>query len=78
MDETEETPQIQPQESGGKFDEISAKLKKYWEECVRVFKVTRKPDMHEYKATVKASALGIAAIGLVGFLIFFVKEMIFR
>ena len=48
------------------------------EEYKRVYTVTRKPDMQEFKTLVKVSGLGIAVIGLVGFAIFFVKEILFR
>lgn len=48
------------------------------EEYKRVWTVTRKPDMNEFKTIVKVSGLGIAVIGLAGFIIFFLKEMIIR
>ena len=48
------------------------------EEYKRVFIVTRKPDMNEFKTIVKVSGLGIAAIGFVGFLIFFIREILLR
>jgi len=37
--------------------------------CSRVWQILRKPSMNEYKAISKVSALGILAIGLIGFLI---------
>lgn len=52
------------------------KLKNFWHECVRVLKVTKKPTNVEFKAIVKVSALGIAIIGLIGFLIFLLRQMI--
>jgi protein transport protein SEC61 subunit gamma and related proteins len=45
------------------------KLKSFFWQCVRVWHVLRKPDMHEYKSISKISALGILAIGLVGFIV---------
>ncbi len=45
------------------------KLKTFILECIRVFKITKKPSADEFKTIVKVSALGIAIIGLLGFLI---------
>ncbi|MFW5990780.1 MAG: protein translocase SEC61 complex subunit gamma [Candidatus Nanoarchaeia archaeon] len=44
---------------------IKKKLNEYW----RVLRVTKKPDAVEYKTIVKVSALGMAAIGAIGFFI---------
>lgn len=38
-------------------------------ECIRVFKITKKPQGIEYKAIIKVTAIGIAIIGIIGFLI---------
>ena len=45
------------------------KLKSFIYESIRVFKITKKPSGQEFKTIVKVSALGIAIIGLLGFLI---------
>lgn len=45
------------------------KLKEFMKECVRVFKITKKPQGTEYKAIIKVTAIGIAIIGVIGFLI---------
>ncbi len=45
------------------------KLKSFILESIRVFKITKKPSGTEFKTIVKVSALGIAIIGLLGFLI---------
>ena len=45
------------------------KLKSFIYECIRVFKITKKPSAQEFKTIVKVSAIGIAIIGLLGFLI---------
>jgi protein transport protein SEC61 subunit gamma and related proteins len=58
------------------INEKLIRLKNFWHECVRVLKVTKKPTNIEFKAIVKVSALGIAVIGLIGFLVFLLKEMI--
>ena len=51
-----------------------AKLVTFLQECKRVIKVTRKPSTEEFKTIVKICALGMALIGLVGFLI----QMVWR
>ncbi len=55
---------------------IISKAKRFIRECVRVLKVTRKPDMVEFKGIVKISALGIAIIGAIGFAIFMTFTLI--
>ena len=44
-------------------------LTSFFLKCKRVWQVLRKPGMQEFSAIAKVSALGIAAIGLVGFVI---------
>ncbi len=53
------------------------KLKTFFLECKRVLKVTRKPDKTEYKTIVKVSALGMAIIGLIGFIISMLNQTFF-
>jgi len=53
------------------------KFKSFIFECVRVLKVTRKPDKEEFKTIVKISGLGIMLIGLIGFLITIIKQLFF-
>lgn len=52
------------------------KIKRFYEECKRVLIVTKKPDAIEFKTVVKVSGLGIALIGLIGFVITMVKQLI--
>lgn len=44
-------------------------------ECKRVLTVTKKPDKEEYKTTLKVAGLGILLLGLIGFLLFILKEI---
>lgn len=53
------------------------KLKDFWTECIRVIRVTKKPDKGEYKTIVKISGIGMAVIGFIGFLVHFLKELLF-
>ena len=56
---------------------IWIKLKSFTNECVRVLKVTKKPDSTEFKTIVKVSGLGMIIIGLIGFLFFIAKQLLF-
>ncbi|MDI6736894.1 MAG: protein translocase SEC61 complex subunit gamma [Nanoarchaeota archaeon] len=51
------------------IQEAIIKLKSFFVECVRVVRVTKKPDKQTYLTTVKVSAMGMAIIGAVGFLL---------
>ena len=59
-------------------------LNSYWirfrsfvNECLRVLKVTRKPDKIEFRTIVKVSGLGMILIGFIGFLITLLKQLLF-
>lgn len=54
------------------------KVKEFLVECKRVLLVTKKPDRNEYKTIVKISGIGIVVIGFLGFLVHFIKELLFR
>ena len=55
-----------------------AKFKRFWIECKRVLKLTKKPNSFEFKTIVKISGLGIMAIGLIGFIIQIIYLLFFR
>ena len=59
-------------------DSWSFKLKRFGIECIRVLKVTKKPDKFEFKTIVKVSGLGMIIIGVVGFIIHFIKVLLFQ
>lgn len=44
-------------------------IKGFGRKCLRVWKVLRKPSKEEFLTVAKVSAVGILAIGLVGFVI---------
>jgi protein transport protein SEC61 subunit gamma-like protein len=62
------------------FDENSkmARFKRFVAECGRVLRITKKPDKIEFATIVKVSALGIALVGLVGFLLQMMKIYLFQ
>jgi len=63
--------------SGGEHKSgIFYKLKRFWHECRRVLKVTRKPTKEEFKLIVKVSGVGILIIGAIGFIIQMIKQLI--
>ncbi|MBI1936135.1 protein translocase SEC61 complex subunit gamma [Candidatus Woesearchaeota archaeon] len=53
------------------------KIKSFVGECIRVLRVTKKPDAAEFKTIVKVSGLGILVIGLIGFIVQMVKLLFF-
>ncbi len=62
------------------YDENSrmARLKRFITECGRVLRITKKPDRIEFVTIVKVSALGIAVIGAVGFVLQMMKIYLFQ
>ena len=52
------------------------KAKRFCKECLRVLKVTKKPTAEEFKVIVKVSGLGIIIIGLVGFIIQIIRQLL--
>jgi len=55
---------------------FSAFIKTKLSEYKRVYSITKKPDKTEFTAIVKASGLGILIIGMVGFLITMIVQVI--
>lgn len=52
------------------------RVKSFFLECIRVFRVTRKPGMDEFKIIVKVSGIGILLIGVIGFIISMIWQML--
>ena len=61
------------------MDEIKkpSKIKRWWKETVRVLRVTKKPNREEFKSVVKVTGLGMAIIGVIGFIIFLIVQLLF-
>jgi len=57
---------------------LMTRLKSFILECKRVLKITRKPSKVEFKTIVKASALGMAVVGMIGFVISILRQVIFQ
>lgn len=58
-------------------EDWKSKLKRFIKETLRVIRITRKPDSAEFKGIIKVTSLGIAVIGVLGFVIFIVKQLLF-
>ncbi len=52
------------------------KLKRFFNECKRVLRVTKKPDWEEFKMLVKVTGAGLLIIGAIGFLIFLIDKIL--
>jgi protein transport protein SEC61 subunit gamma-like protein len=53
------------------------KLQSFFLQTQRVMRVTRKPTMHEFQTIAKITGLGIAVIGMIGFILQIVKQILF-
>ena len=54
------------------------KVKRFIKETIRVLRITKKPDREEYKTLLKVTSLGTAIIGALGFIIFLLKQLLFK
>ena len=59
------------------FNSSLVKFKRFINECIRVLRITKKPDKTEFTTIVKVSGLGILIIGLLGFIIQMIKVLFF-
>lgn len=59
------------------FMEWFLRFKIFVRESIRVFRITKKPSGLEFKTIVKVSGLGMIVIGLLGFLLHFIKQLFF-
>jgi protein transport protein SEC61 subunit gamma-like protein len=53
------------------------RFKSFINESIRVLKITRKPNKEEFKTIVKVSGLGMILVGLMGFIITMLKQILF-
>jgi protein transport protein SEC61 subunit gamma and related proteins len=56
---------------------MSQKTRRFIRECARVLAITKKPDKQEFSTIVKVTSLGIAVIGLIGFFLQMIKQILF-
>ena len=53
------------------------KFKSFISQSVRVWRILRKPSVEEFKLVAKISAIGILALGLIGFIISDIMKLVF-
>ncbi|HIH11715.1 TPA: protein translocase SEC61 complex subunit gamma [Candidatus Woesearchaeota archaeon] len=53
-----------------------SRWRRFFKETIRVLRILKKPDKAEYLTTVKVTGIGIAIIGVLGFLIFLLRQML--
>lgn len=53
------------------------KIKRFLKETQRILRITKKPDKKEFGTSLKVTGLGAAIIGVIGFLIFIIKQLLF-
>jgi protein transport protein SEC61 subunit gamma-like protein len=66
----------QPQQQTEEKPTLFYKLKRFVRECIRVLKVTKKPTSMEFKTIVKVSGIGIIIIGMLGFVIQMIEQLV--
>jgi protein transport protein SEC61 subunit gamma and related proteins len=58
------------------FMELWDKLKDFASECARVLRITKRPNKEEFLTIVKVSGFGIAIIGMVGFVLHLLNQLL--
>jgi protein transport protein SEC61 subunit gamma-like protein len=56
---------------------FTSKAKRFFIQCARVLKITKKPNREEFTMLVKVSGLGIAVIGFIGFALHIIWSLFF-
>ena len=49
----------------------------FLKQCERVLRVSKKPDADEYKTVAKVTGVGIIIIGIIGFIIAILSQVLF-
>ena len=52
-------------------------ISSFLKQCERVLRVSKKPDMDEYKTVAKVTGIGILIIGVIGFIVSLLSQVIF-
>ena len=55
---------------------LKQRIKNFFVESVRVFKITKKPTKEEFITTLKVTAIGTLVIGFLGFLVHIISQLI--
>jgi protein transport protein SEC61 subunit gamma and related proteins len=84
---TETNPEIQPTIQTHQKTKTEGKWKKqlreYWihlkrfsKECRRVMKIIQRPNKEEFLTISKVSALGMAIVGIIGFILSMIQQLV--
>ncbi|MEK6859651.1 MAG: protein translocase SEC61 complex subunit gamma [Nanoarchaeota archaeon] len=49
-------------------------FKSFYQQCIRVWRLLKKPEKDEFKTIAKVSAIGLGLVGLIGFLLAMVMK----
>lgn len=55
---------------------FTQKAKEFITECARVLRITKKPNKEEFLTIVKVSAAGIVIIGMIGFVLHMIYQLL--
>lgn len=58
------------------FETIKGSTQKFFKECKRVIRVSKKPDKEEFLNFSKVTAIGIAIIGVIGFVMVLISQLV--
>ncbi|HLC20011.1 MAG TPA: protein translocase SEC61 complex subunit gamma [Candidatus Nanoarchaeia archaeon] len=72
----EQSTQEEPTGEPGKFRSYWIRFKRFINECKRVMKVIQRPSKEEFLTTAKVSAAGIAILGLLGFILSMIQQLV--
>jgi len=56
----------------GVYEKIKERIKDY----IRVLKIARKPDINEFKTVAKVTAIGLSIIGMIGFILQLLNQLL--
>ncbi len=56
---------------------VKEKISSFFQQCVRVWHLLKKPSSEEFKIVSKVSAIGLGLIGLLGFAITIIMSYIY-
>ena len=73
-----EQPVFAPSTNQSTISRAIQKVRSFYIECRRVIRITKKPESAEFKTILKVSSLGLVIIGIIGFLLHILKELLFR
>lgn len=55
---------------------VATRLRMFAQQCKRVLMVASKPDMEEFKLSSKITGIGLIVIGIIGFVLFMIFQVI--